>query len=238
MEAIVLAGGLGTRLRSVVDDRPKAMADVGGRPFLAYLLDQLASTGFEAAVLAVGYLSNQISEHFGDEHRRLALRYSVEAEPLGTGGAIVLAMDATTTSDVFVINGDTFVELDYRAMLAAHRNAASAITVAVHAVPDAGRYGALDLEGSRIRGFLEKGRTGPGWINAGVYLVSRALLDPRALPMRFSFESDFIVPRVRALRPLAFRTDGMFIDIGIPEDYARAQVLMPTANRRSGEPIP
>jgi D-glycero-alpha-D-manno-heptose 1-phosphate guanylyltransferase len=236
MEAIVLAGGLGTRLRSVVDDRPKAMAQVAGRPFLAHLLDQLAAFGFDSAVLAVGYRAEQIRAYFGASYRRLALRYSVEDTPLGTGGAIVRAMAGVTAPEVFVVNGDTFVDLDYRAMWSAHEADPTAMTVAVHAVPDAGRYGALDLDGQRIRGFLEKGRSGPGWINAGVYLLSRGLLDPQAVPTRFSFESDFLVPRVRELRPLTFRTDGVFIDIGIPEDYARAQTLLAEASRGAGGP--
>lgn len=234
MEAIVLAGGLGTRLRSVVDDRPKAMAQVAGRPFLAYLLDQLAASGFDSAVLAVGYRSKQILDYFGARHRHLALRYSVEDEPLGTGGAIVRAMAGVEAPAIFVVNGDTFVDLDYRAMWSAHEAESSAMTVAVHAVPDAGRYGALDLDGQRIHGFLEKGRSGPGWINAGVYLIARGLLDPQAVPTRFSFESDFLVPRVRELRPLAFQTNGVFIDIGVPEDYARAQTLMAEASRGAG----
>jgi len=226
MEAIVLAGGLGTRLRSVVADRPKAMAEVGGQPFLAHVLDQLAASGFETAILAVGYRAEQIRAHFGVCHRQLQLRYSAEDEPLGTGGAIVAALRNATSNDVFVVNGDTFVDVDHQAMEAAHRDGRSAVTIAVHAVADVERYGALDLDGSRIRGFLEKGRRGAGWINAGVYVLARSLLERRALPARFSFESDFLVPRVRELCPLAFITEGMFIDIGVPEDYARAQTLL------------
>jgi len=231
MEAIVLAGGLGTRLRSVVDDRPKGMAEVAGRPFLAHVLDQLASSGFVSVVLAVGYRASQIREHFGARYRSIGLRYSVESEPLGTGGAIVMAMGSTKSSEVFVVNGDTFVEVDFRAMRSAHLAAHAAITIAVHAVADAGRYGGLAIDEHRIHGFLEKGRSGPGWINAGVYLMSRGLLDPRALPTRFSFESDFLVPRTHALRPLAFRTSGIFIDIGIPDDYAKAQTLLTVSGR-------
>jgi D-glycero-alpha-D-manno-heptose 1-phosphate guanylyltransferase len=229
MEAIVLAGGLGTRLRSVVADLPKAMAPVAGRPFLEHLLDLLAGAGFASAVLAVGYRADAIRSHFGSHYRDLSLEYSLEAEPLGTGGATRLALGRATVPDVFLVNGDTFVDVDFAAMHAAHRRSAAALTVAVHEVPDAARYGALDLDENRIRGFFEKGRGGPGWVNAGVYLLSRGLLDFESLPAAFSFESDYLVPNVGALHPLAFRSSGLFIDIGVPEDYARAQSMFATA---------
>ena len=136
------------------------------------------------------------------------MRYSVETEPLGTGGAIKLAMEHVDTTTVFVLNGDTYLELDYGAMLAAHDQANATLTVAVHDVPDASRYGALDIEDGRIRGFFEKGRPGPGSINAGVYLLSRDLLNRYSLSRAFSFETDFLMPHVREINPLAFRTQG------------------------------
>jgi len=228
MDVIVLAGGLGTRLRSVVAALPKAMAPVAGRPFLEHLLDLLAHAGFASAVLAVGYRSDAIREYFGDRYHGLPLAYSIEGQPLGTGGAIRLAMNHASSPEVFVVNGDTFVDVDYSAMLAAHQRASATMTIAVHEVPDAARYGALDIAGDRVRGFFEKGRAGPGWINAGVYLLARTQLDDAALPTAFSFESDYLVPNVEALNPLAFRTEGLFIDIGVPEDYARAQSMLVT----------
>lgn len=228
MEAIILAGGLGTRLRSVLPDLPKAMAPIRGRPFLALLLDQLAAAGFRAVTLAVGYRHDTIRRYFGERHGTLALRYSVETEPLGTGGALRLALGQASAPEVFVLNGDTYVELDYAAMRLAHRSAKVALTVAVHGVADAGRYGALEVAEGRIRGFLEKGRGGPGLINAGVYLLSAGLLAGHDLPGVFSFETDFLMPYVHEIRPLAFATAGEFIDIGVPEDYARAQALLPS----------
>jgi D-glycero-alpha-D-manno-heptose 1-phosphate guanylyltransferase len=225
MEAIVLAGGLGTRLREIVADRPKAMAPVNGRPFLAYLLDGLINARFDKAILAVGYLSEKIREHFGHRYRSLPLCYAVETEPLGTGGAIKHAMAHVSTSTVFVANGDTYLELDYGAMLADHQRSRSSLTVAVQTVSEAGRYGALDIDAGHIRGFLEKGRAGPGSINAGVYLLSRDLLDRYPFPAAFSFESDLLMVHVKEIAPLAFQTQGIFIDIGVPEDYARAQAL-------------
>ena len=226
MEAIVLAGGLGTRLRSIVADLPKAMAPVAGKPFLAHLLDTLVAAGFDSAVLAVGYKGEQIRKHFGESYRSLPLRYSVETEPLGTGGAIKLAMGQVSATSVFVLNGDTYLELAYAAMMAAHDEADAILTIAVHAVADASRYGALDIDGGHIRGFFEKGRPGPRSINAGAYLISRGLLNRYSLPRAFSFEADFLVPHVKELKPLAFQTQGIFIDIGVPEDYAGAQRIL------------
>lgn len=225
MQAIVLAGGLGTRLRSVLPDLPKPMALVAGRPFLAHVLDGLVQAGFERAVLAVGYRHEAIRGYFGEHYRGLALHYSVEDSPLGTGGAIRLAARQISADPFFVLNGDTWLELDYQAMLAAHEAAGARLSVAVCTVPDVARYGALELEDGVIRGFLEKGGSGPGPINAGSYLMAAELLETIPPGRPFSFEQELLVPRVRELRPLAFRTDGRFIDIGIPEDYARAQGL-------------
>ena len=228
MEAIVLAGGLGTRLRSVVADLPKAMAPVAGRPFLEHLLDLLVEAGFESAILAVGYRSEAIRGHFGERYRDMPLTYSIENHPLGTGGAIRLALRSATARDVFVVNGDTLADVDFRSMLEAHRSAVAAMTIAVHEVPDTARYGSLVLDGDRIQGFREKGRHGPGWINAGVYVVPRSLFEHARPPDAFSFESDFLVPSIDSLKPLAFPTRGLFIDIGVPDDYTRAQRLLVT----------
>jgi D-glycero-alpha-D-manno-heptose 1-phosphate guanylyltransferase len=231
MQAIVLAGGLGTRLRGVVPDLPKPMAPVAGRPFLAWVLDRLVESGFESAVLAVGYRHEAIHEHFGDDYRGMALRYSVESTPLGTGGAIRLADEHVSAYPVFVLNGDTFLELDYRAMLDAHQRARASLSVAVCRVADVGRYGALEIENDRIHGFLEKGGDGPGLINAGVYLLAAEVLQQIPVGQPFSFEQQLLVPRVTEIRPLAFRTEGRFIDIGIPEDFERAQQMFAAKDR-------
>jgi D-glycero-alpha-D-manno-heptose 1-phosphate guanylyltransferase len=225
MEAIVLAGGLGTRLRGVVDDVPKPMAAVQGRPFLAFVLDQLVDSGFHTAILAIGYRHEAIRSHFGDAHRGLALLYSVEDEPLGTGGALRLACAQLSTRDVFALNGDTYVELDFPAMLQAHLRAGAQLSLAVCQVPDVTRYGAVEVREGIVHGFREKGQSGPGWINGGVYVLGPTLrhrFPPRGA---FSFEHDLLMPEVGSIRPLAFRSSGRFIDIGTPEDYARAQML-------------
>ncbi len=226
MQAIVLAGGLGTRLRSAVPDLPKPMAPVAGRPFLCWILDRLVDAGFVRAVLAVGYRHELVQGFFGTAYRGMPLAYSVENRPLGTGGAIRLAADLVVDADVlFVLNGDTCAEVDYAAMAAAHAREAAAMSMAVCQVPDAGRYGALELIDGRVRGFAEKGRPGPGPINAGTYLVAAALIAEIPPGKPFSFEQDLLVPQVGRIHPLAFAAEGLFIDIGVPEDYARAQQL-------------
>jgi D-glycero-alpha-D-manno-heptose 1-phosphate guanylyltransferase len=225
MEAIVLAGGLGTRLRGVVDDIPKPMASVQGRPFLAYVLDQLVDAGFKTAIFAAGYRHDAIRAYFGEDYRGLAVRYSVEREPLGTGGAIRLACAQVAARDVFILNGDTYLELDFRAMLDAHASARAELSMAICHVPDAARYGAVELHNGIVQGFLEKGRSGPGWINAGTYVLAPELRTRLRPQGAFSFEHDLLAPEVRSLRPLAFRSSGLFIDIGIPDDYTRIQEI-------------
>ncbi|HRP94666.1 MAG TPA: nucleotidyltransferase family protein [Rhodocyclaceae bacterium] len=226
MEAIVLAVGLGTRLSGVVPDLPKPLAPVAGRPFLSFVLDALDAGGFDTVVLAVGHRAQAIRDCYGERYGTMRLAYSVESTPLGTGGAIALALRQTSGAEVFVLNGDTFVELDFGAMRALHAREAERLTMAAQAVDDAGRYGTLDVRGDHVHAFVEKGRSGPGLINAGVYLLRRDLLGADAVPDAFSFETDFLMPRAAAIRPRAFRTRGLFIDIGVPEDYARAQAML------------
>ena len=230
-EAIILAGGFGTRLQSAVPDLPKPMAPVAGRPFLAWVLDRLIEAGFERAVLAVGYRHEVIRDHFGEDYRGMALHYSVESMPLGTGGAIRLAADHVTALPVFVLNGDTYLELDYRAMLNVHQQSRASLSVAICRVPDVSRYGAVELEGDRIHDFLEKGRAGPGFINAGVYLLPSEILQQIPSGEPFSFEQQLLAPQVKELRPLAFLAEGRFIDIGIPADFDRAQQLFSVESR-------
>ena len=225
MEAIVLAGGLGTRLRSVVDDIPKPMALVQGRPFLALVLDQLVDAGFASVILAVGYRYEAIQAHFGDHYRGLPLRYSVEREPLGTGGAIRLASAQAGGEDIFVLNGDTYLELDFQTMLDTHGDSGAELTMAICRVADGARYGALRLRDDIVQGFLEKGQSGPGWINAGTYILAPALRARLRAAGAFSFEHDVLELEIESIRPRAFRCFGRFIDIGVPDDYARAQML-------------
>jgi len=223
MHALILAGGLGTRLRAVVPDLPKPMAPVGKRPFLAYLLDYLTQQGVTQVVLSVGYRHETIHEYFGDRCGSLPLRYSIESAPLGTGGAIKKALPLMGDEPFFIVNGDTFVVLDYEAMWQRHLSERAPLTIALTAVADTARYGRVDVVDGVITQFREKGVSGAGLINSGVYLVEPRVLEHAGQSERFSFESDYLYPQVQMLRPLGFETEGYFIDIGVPEDYQRAQ---------------
>lgn len=225
MEAVILAGGLGTRLRARISDRPKPMATINGQPFLAFLLDYLAQQGFESVVLSVGYQKNAIIQYFGERYRALAVRYAVEDQPLGTGGAIRHALTRTMADLVWVLNGDSFLKLDYRAMLRAHKTGGQrrAMTIALRPVEDVSRYGSVRLDGSWIIDFQASGRIGSGLINAGVYLLAPSLFGGFVLPRCFSFERDFLANNAGRLAIHGFQSNGWFIDIGVPGDYDRAQ---------------
>jgi D-glycero-alpha-D-manno-heptose 1-phosphate guanylyltransferase len=230
MEAIVLAGGLGTRLAARLNGVPKPMAPVAGRPFLEILLNQLKCAGCMRAVLSVGHLHPVIQDHFGSEFRGMRVDYAIESVPLGTGGAIRAALRETMEPSVLVLNGDTFLDADYAVMLRFHEAEAAGLTIAVTHRDDIARYGGVMLEGSRIAGFQEKGRSGPGWINAGAYAIKREIGWPANLKEKFSFETDFLAPEIARLSPAAYKAEGFFLDIGVPEDLDRAQTdLLPFA---------
>jgi D-glycero-alpha-D-manno-heptose 1-phosphate guanylyltransferase len=221
MEAVILAGGLGTRIREVVPDLPKVMAPVAGRPFLELLLRMLAGKGFTRVVLSVGYLSEVIVDHFGSSFAGLELAYEIEESPLGTGGAMVAALARCREDDVFVLNGDTFIDLEVDALLEMWRTDPAPLIIA-REVPDVARFGALDVDGARVLRILEKSASGPGLINAGCYFVPRKLFGSTAVKP-FSFERDFLPQQLSSRTFNHFVTRGLFIDIGIPADYARAQ---------------
>lgn len=223
MEAIVLAGGLGVRLAARVSGLPKAMAPVAGRPFLEILLRQLERAGCKRVVLSVGYLHSVIEDHFGAVFGGMELDFAVEESPLGTGGAIRKALTMAREEAVLVLNGDTFLAADYAQMLRFHAAEGVAMTMAVTEQPDIARYGGVVMSGGRVVGFEEKGRSGPGWINAGAYVLNRNLEWPGDLPERFSFENEFLGPRIAEIGPAAYEVRGYFLDIGVPEDFDRAQ---------------
>lgn len=231
MQAIILAGGLGTRLRSVVNNVPKVLAPVGGRPFLAWVLDGLVRDGFKVICLATGYLGNQIFSEFGNSHRcglhSATILYSHEAEPLGTGGAIRLALHQLPEKPTFVLNGDTFLRPDWCRMSDLHAEQKSHISIAVRHVEDVSRYGGVEINQGVIVSFREKKRNGPGFINAGVYLLDRSIFDciPETFTT-FSIEQDVIEAFLHQLTPRAFVTESPFLDIGIPEDFLYASKFL------------
>ena len=225
MEAIVLAGGFGTRLRHIVPDVPKPMApmDAAGTPFLQFLLDELLRQGVERVVLSTGYLDEVIVSYFGTSYRGMAIQYSHEDTPLFTGGAVKKALTCCAEPQVFVLNGDTFFGVDLPAMLQQHCAQRADFTIAVKEMRDFDRYGTVVFgEDRRIQAFCEKQPCACGWINGGVYCLRRDLLQD--FPQeKFSLEKDFMEKYPEKLRLSAFLSDGYFIDIGIPEDYYRAQ---------------
>ena len=225
MEAIVLAGGFGTRLRQVVADVPKPMAPVAGRPFLEILLGSLAQKGFSRAVLSLGFMAEKMSGHFGSRFDGLDIAYIVEDTPLGTGGATRLAAEACTQDHVYIFNGDTYLDLEVDRLEQQWQAKRHPIVVG-RQVPDTTRYGRLVVDGDRITSFAEKGITGPGLINAGCYVLSRDALARFPLNQPFSIETEYLVPEVARVTIDVFVTKGMFIDIGMPEDYALAQTLL------------
>lgn len=226
MEAIILAGGLGTRLRPALPDKPKPMAPIGSRPFLAVLLEYLERQSIDRVVLSVGFLGHVIIEYFGRRYRSIEIDYAIEHEPLGTGGAIINALPLISNASTFVVNGDTYSELDYQAMMVAHQSQASPpspLTIALRRVADASRFGAASTTNGRISAFHPEGARGPGLISCGVYRLSRHIFSGYDLPDAFSFERDFLSPNIERLHAVAFCMSGRFIDIGVPEEYERAR---------------
>ncbi|MBR72849.1 MAG: dehydrogenase [Rhodospirillaceae bacterium] len=226
MEAVILAGGQGTRLRSLVSNVPKPMAPINGVPFLQILLDILNKNLFSHVVISVGYLSQSIINHFGYQHRDLRISYSMEESPLGTGGAIKLALDRCESNEIFILNGDTFLELDYKLVTNLWENTKSPIIVGKE-VCDTSRYGAMIVEKSRIIQFEDVQEKRPGVINAGTYYFSKEWLKEK-LPQesRFSFETDFLLDSVRTYSYATHLAEGVFIDIGIPKDFNLAQSIL------------
>jgi D-glycero-alpha-D-manno-heptose 1-phosphate guanylyltransferase len=221
MEAIVLAGGFGTRLRSAVSDTPKPMAPVAGRPFLELLLCSLKSKGVARVILSIGYMSDAITSYFDKHPIGVDLVYEIESTPLGTGGAIAAALRRAIRDRVFVFNGDTYIDLDLRAIDAMWPGDHTPIVVA-RAVPDTERFGRRELIDGRVSRFLGSGTKGAGVINAGCYLIPKSIFQDSKLPPMFSFEQDYLGRRPpMSLR--AFLSAGQFIDIGTPEDFRRAQ---------------
>lgn len=225
MEAIILAGGFGTRLKQVVPDVPKPMAPVAGRPFLEILLLRLAAKGFTRIILSLGHMAEHISGHFGSQYAGMDLVYEIETVPLGTGGAIRQALIQCRSNHVFIFNGDTYLDLEATAIETLWQATSEPIIVA-RAVDDTSRYGRLNTNDNHVVSFAEKGQSGSGLINAGCYVFPRHLLDHFALGQPFSIESDFLAATVQTQPFRVFVTSGLFIDIGIPEDYALAQTLL------------
>jgi D,D-heptose 1,7-bisphosphate phosphatase len=225
MEAIILAGGMGTRLREVVADVPKPMANVGGEPFLWHILGWLSKYKFSRLVISSGYKSETISDFFGNSFRGIPIDYAVEEKALGTGGAVKFSLERTVSEDVLIVNGDTWFPVDLEVFISFHTKAESQFTIALKRMKDFSRYGSVDCSGNRIVRFNEKKFCSDGLINGGLYLMNRHFLDQFELPVVFSLERDILekVAGRGILRCLEFGEP--FIDIGIPEDLKKARTM-------------
>ena len=223
-EAIILAGGMGTRLKDVLVDLPKPMAPIRDRPFLAFVFDYLIAQGITKTHLSVGYKKEAIIDTYGHQYQSLELVYAPEDEPLGTGGAIKNACLQVRSDEVFVINGDTLFPVNLKKMAVFYESTNASLTIALKSLTNFDRYGTVEIEkNGRITGFAEKKYKEQGLINGGIYLMNTNLINELSLPKKFSFEKD-VMEQHYATQPffgLAF--EDYFIDIGIPEDYERAQ---------------
>lgn len=222
--AAILAGGLGTRLRPVMADRPKVMFPVRGRPFVAYLLDQLAKSGVECAVLCTGHLGEQVKAGAGPSHGILRLSYSQESTPLGTAGALRLALPLLNSDPVLVMNGDSFCDVDPNAFWRWHCERGAKASLVLAKVQDTSRYGRVKVsKNGAVLNFDEKGReSGPGWINACIYLIARSLLETIPVQRAVSLEREMF-PSWVGKGLCGYQTEGRFLDIGTPEAYAMVE---------------
>ncbi|AVT78119.1 D-glycero-D-manno-heptose 1-phosphate guanosyltransferase [Rhodopseudomonas palustris] len=228
--AIVLAGGLGTRLRDAVPDLPKPMASVRGRPFLSHLMDYWINQGVERFVLSVGHMRERIIDHFGDDYRGVPVAYAIEEQPLGTGGGLLMGASGLS-APFLVLNGDTFFEVELSALTDWHRRQRSDWTFALFRTADTQRYMGMDVAaGGAIRSLTPRAGGPEQLANGGVYLIDPAAL--RAIPyvagVKLSLEYELLPAVVERGRKLfGMESRGRFIDIGIPDDYRRAETVLP-----------
>jgi D-glycero-alpha-D-manno-heptose 1-phosphate guanylyltransferase len=223
-EAVILAGGLGTRLRSVAGNLPKPMVQVHNRPFLEFILDLLTKHEISRVLLSVGYGADAIVRHFGMRYGDLIIDYVREHEPLGTGGALARAFQHIDGPAAFALNGDTYFDLNYGELRAAFRGSLSVGLAEVH---DAFDRGYVVMEQGRIVRFEAAGKHGPALVNGGVYYIAKDLFRRYPMPAIFSFEKQFLERFTAELAPTAYIGSGAFLDIGVPERYALAASMLP-----------
>lgn len=228
MQAIVLAGGFGTRLSSVISNVPKPMAPIQEKPFLEYLLAYLCRQRINKVILAVGYKYQMIQDYFGEQYENMLIKYSIEEEPLGTGGAVKKAFEMISENQVFIINGDTFFDVNLNQLLNNHLHTNADLTLSIKPMKNCERYGTVLLDKNRITGFEEKKHRIYGNINGGIYVSSKDLFKKVNMPQKFSFEKDLMEKHIDFLQLRGYLSDTYFIDIGIPEDYYKAQKELPT----------
>jgi D-glycero-alpha-D-manno-heptose 1-phosphate guanylyltransferase len=224
--AVILAGGFGTRLQTVVSRIPKPMAPVNGIPFLDYQLNYLQQSGITDVHLSVGYLAHVITDHYRNRYRDINIKYALEEIPLGTGGGIRKALKEINDKEAVILNGDSFFDVDLNDLYSKHCSSVADVSIALRMVEDASRYGEIQLsKDNRIISFREKvNKTGKVRINGGTYILNKKVfMDNTPSDKPFSIERDFFASKLDSIKIMGFEFDGYFIDIGIPEDYMRAQ---------------
>ena len=222
MEAIILAGGLGTRLRDVVKDIPKPMAPINETPFLHYLFEWLSNYPVNNVLLSVGYKSETISNYFNTNYKGISIKYANENMPLGTGGAIKYALSKTVEDNILIINGDTYFPININRFAQFHQTNKSDISIALKHMTDFDRYGSVQILNHKIITFNEKQHLKEGLINGGIYMINKKAIDFNYLPDNFSFETEILEKYVDKGSINGMIFNETFIDIGVPEDYKKA----------------
>lgn len=224
MECIVLAGGMGTRLQGVIGEYPKCMAEVNGQPFLHYVFEYLQAQHCTKVILSLGFKYKVVLDWLQTQKRPFEIDYVIERTPLGTGGAISYAMWRATENDIAVVNGDTLFDVDLTRLFSFHKDKEAETTLALKGMQNFDRYGVVTTDHTNcITRFEEKKYYRDGWINGGVYIISKSLLESREMPQIYSFEKDYLEAFVSEGKFYGHKCADYFIDIGIPEDYSKAQ---------------
>ena len=226
MEAIILAGGLGTRLQKVVSDISKPMAPVAGKPFLYYIFDRISKYPVDKIILSIGYKAESISEYFGNSVFDIPVEYVVEKKPLGTGGAVKFALEMTEGNDILILNGDTWFPVDISKLIEFHIENDSLFTVALKRMFDFDRYGTVELEKNKILKFNEKKYCSEGLINGGIYIARREYINSWKMPEVFSLEKDILEKEAGESTLNGTVFDDPFLDIGVPDDYLKAEIIL------------
>jgi len=226
MEAILLAGGLGTRLHTVTGDRyPKSLAEVDGRPFIHYVIKYLESMGVNRFIFAVSHHAQMIIDSINNEFPELDVAFSIEKEPLGTGGAIKQALEHVQGKQVLVVNSDSFMEFSLSDFVKFSEERNADLSIICTQVEDVSRFGAADIaDNAELVKFFEKGRTGSGFINSGIYFIDKEHPKLASLTGKFSFENELLSNE--NIMVYAMKNKGLFFDIGTPDDFEGAQQLV------------
>ena len=226
MEAIILAGGMGTRLREIIADIPKPMAPVNDKPFLFYIFNWIKDYPVEKAILSIGKGSEKVMDYLQDSFNNIPVEYAIEEKSLGTGGAVRFALHKTRGEDILILNGDTYFPIDLNKFFLFHIENKNLFSVALKPMKNFSRYGSVECFNNNILRFNEKKFCSDGLINGGIYLVNKDFIESRQLPEVFSLEKDILEKVAGSSTLKCMKFDDMFIDIGIPDDYRRAESIL------------